>query len=428
MLKTSRAKQVVGEISVPGDKSISHRAVMFSSMAKGKTRIKGFLPGADCLSTIECFRKMGVVITQEGDHVVVEGNGLDGLQEPHEVLDVGNSGTTIRLMSGILAGRPMHTTLAGDESIAKRPMKRVVDPLRAMKAIIDGRQNGEYTPLSIRGGQLKSIEYHSKVASAQVKSAILLAGLQAEGTTTVYEPHVSRDHTERMLSSFGVKLEAFDGGVSIVGGQQMINPGEIKVPGDISSAAFILAAASIVPGSKVLIRDVGINPTRTGIMDVLTAMGAKVDVENERIWNGEPVADLRINYSILNGIEIGGEIIPRLIDEIPIIAVMATQAEGRTVIRDAEELKVKETNRIDVVVKELRKMGARIEPTEDGMIIEGPVKLTGADCISHGDHRIGMSMAIAGLVAVGETTIHGADAINVSFPGFEQLLTSLVKA
>lgn len=427
MLTTKRAKQIAGEVHVPGDKSISHRAVMFSSMANGTARIFGFLPGADCLSTISCFRQMGVSIQQSGDQVVVESLGLEGLTEPHEVLDVGNSGTTIRLMSGILAGRPFHSTLIGDESIARRPMKRVVQPLRQMEAKIDGRSNGEFTPLSIRGGRLNGIEYHSPVASAQVKSAIILAGLQADGVTTVYEPHLSRDHTERMLSSFGVELRSFDGGVSIAGGQGLTQQEEIHVPGDISSAAFLLAAAAIVPGSELLIRNVGINPTRTGILEVLQEMGAHLEILNERVAGGEPVADLYIKQAPLKGIEIGGSIIPRLIDEVPIIAVLATQAEGTTVIRDAEELKVKETNRIDVMVHELKKMGAGVEPTEDGMIIHGSSKLSGARCQSHGDHRIGMAMAIAGLVAEGETTIEQAEAIDVSFPGFESILTSIVK-
>lgn len=427
MLRTKSAKRVHGEIKVPGDKSISHRAVMFSSMAKGTARIYGFLPGADCLSTISCFRKMGVSIEQQGEEVVVESRGLDELVEPHEVLDVGNSGTTIRLMSGILAGRPFHSTMAGDESIARRPMKRVVNPLKQMGAKIDGRSGGEFTPLSIRGGELKGIEYHSPVASAQVKSAIILAGLQAEGLTTVYEPHLSRDHTERMLSSFGVELQSFEGGVSIQGGQSMQQQAEIHVPGDISSAAFMLAAAAILPGSELTIRGVGVNPTRTGIIDVLLEMGSDLKVENERIQNGEPVADLTIRYAPLKGIEIGGAIIPRLIDEIPIISVIASQAEGTTVIRDAEELKVKETNRIDVMVQELRKMGAQVEGTEDGMIVHGGSKLVGATCHSHGDHRIGMSMAIAGLVAEGETSVEEPEAINVSFPGFEQLLKKIVE-
>ncbi len=428
MLTTKNVKKVTGEITVPGDKSISHRAVMFSSMAKGTARIYGFLPGADCLSTISCFRKMGVSIEQQGNQVVVESKGLDALVEPHEVLDVGNSGTTIRLMSGILAGRPFHSTLVGDESIARRPMKRVVNPLKQMGAKIDGRSGGEFTPLSVRGGELKGIEFRSPVASAQVKSAIILAGLQAEGVTTVYEPHLSRDHTERMLSSFGIELESFEGGVSIRGGQTMVQQDEIHVPGDISSAAFMLAAAAILPGSELTIRGVGVNPTRTGIIDVLLEMGSDLKVENERIQNGEPVADLTIRYAPLRGIEIGGAIIPRLIDEIPIISVIASQAAGTTVIRDAEELKVKETNRIDVMVEELRKMGAQVEGTEDGMIIHGGASLVGAHCHSHGDHRIGMSMAIAGLVAEGQTTVEEAEAINVSFPGFEETLSKIVEA
>jgi len=427
MLTTTKAKQISGEITVPGDKSISHRAVMFGSMAKGKVSISGFLPGADCLGTISCFRQMGVSIEQEGDRVTVNSPGLEGLVEPHAVLDVGNSGTTIRLMAGILAGRPFHSTLIGDESIARRPMKRVIGPLRQLGARIDGRADGEFTPLSIRGGQLQGIEYHSPVASAQVKSAILLAGLQASGKTTVFEPHLSRDHTERMLTYFGIELQRFEGGVSIEGGQTLQQQEEIRVPGDISSAAFMLAAAAIVPNSRLLIKNVGINPTRTGILDVLKEMGATLEIQNVREESGEPVADLYIEYSQLKGIEISGSIIPRLIDEIPIIAVMATQAEGTTVIKDASELKVKETNRIDVTVAELQKMGAKVEPTEDGMIIHGLQSLKGATCHSHGDHRIGMSMAIAGLVAEGETSVEGADAIDVSFPGFEDLLSTIAE-
>jgi 3-phosphoshikimate 1-carboxyvinyltransferase len=425
MLTTAKVQQILGDVTVPGDKSISHRAVMFSAMAAGKTVIHGFLPGADCLSTISCFQKMGVQVNRQGDLVTVESRGLDGWREPGEVLDVGNSGTTIRLLSGLLAGRPFHSVLVGDESIARRPMKRVVSPLLEMGAQIDGRLNGEFTPLSIRGGNLKGITYHSPVASAQVKSAILLAGLQAEGVTTVHEPHLSRDHTERMLTAFGVHVQPFEGGVSILGGGQLTSQEEIRVPGDISSAAFLLAAAAMLPGSELLIRDVGINPTRTGILDALTEMGASIELQRERVWGGEPVADLFIRYSRLKGIHLGGALIPRLIDEIPILAVLATQAEGTTIISNAEELKVKETNRIDTMVKELRKMGAKIEPTEDGMIIEGPVQLTGATCESHGDHRIGMAMAIAGLVAEGQTSVKDAEAINVSFPGFQELLKQI---
>lgn len=411
-------KQVRGDIMVPGDKSISHRAVMFSALAEGTTTIEGFLPGADCLSTISCFRKLGITIEQEGDRVRVEGKGWYGLTEPSEILDIGNSGTTIRLMMGILSTQPFHSVLIGDESIARRPMKRVTGPLRRMGADIAGRNNGEYTPLSVRGGKLTGIEYRSPVSSAQVKSAVLLAGLAAEGETTVYEPEVSRDHTERMLRSFGVDVESFNGGVRVRGGQSLQSPGHIQVPGDISSAAFPLVAAVIIPGSHIVVRNVGVNPTRSGIIDVLREMGADLTLDNEREVNGEPVADIEVKYAPLKGIEIGGAIIPRLIDEIPVIAVLATQAEGTTVIKDAAELKVKETNRIDTIVAELSKMGARIEPTEDGMIVYGRTPLRGAVCDSHGDHRIGMAAAIAGLAASGETIIQNADSINVSFPGF----------
>ncbi|AMA73562.1 MULTISPECIES: 3-phosphoshikimate 1-carboxyvinyltransferase [Aneurinibacillus] len=418
MKKIQGVNSVRGEVTVPGDKSISHRAVMFSALAEGTTTIEGFLPGADCLSTISCFRKMGIDIEQEGEHVRITGKGWYGLTEPAEVLDVGNSGTTIRLMLGILATQPFHSVLVGDESIARRPMGRVTIPLRQMGADIAGRQNGGFTPLSIRGGNLKGIEYRSPVSSAQVKSAVLLAGLQAEGETVLYEPGLSRDHTERMLRSFGIEVQSFEGGVRVRGGQRLVSPGRIQVPGDISSAAFLLVAAAILPGSHLMIRNVGMNPTRTGIIDVLKEMGADLILYNVRETNGEPVADIEIKHAPLRGIEIGGAIIPRLIDEIPVISVLATQAEGVTVIRDAAELKVKETNRIDTVVAELGKLGADIEPTEDGMIIRGKTRLTGATCDSHGDHRIGMAAAVAALAASGETTIQNTESINVSFPGF----------
>ncbi|WP_047152614.1 3-phosphoshikimate 1-carboxyvinyltransferase [Aneurinibacillus tyrosinisolvens] len=416
---------IQGETAVPGDKSISHRAVMLSALAEGTTTINGFLAGADCLSTISCFRKLGISIEQDGERVVVDGKGWFGLKEPAEVLDTGNSGTTIRLMMGILSSQPFHTVLLGDESIARRPMKRVTVPLRQMKAKIDGREGGEYTPLSVRGGGLQAVEYHSPVSSAQVKSSVLLAGLQAEGTTVLYEPELSRDHTERMLRSFGVNIESFAGGVRVKGGQSLLSPGRIDVPGDISSAAFILAAAAIVPGSRILVKNVGVNPTRTGILDVLREMGARLVLHNEREVNGEPVADIELQYAPLTGIEIGGDVIPRLIDEVPIIAVLASQAQGQTVIRDAAELKVKETNRIDTVVGELTKMGASIEATEDGMVIRGRTPLHGAVCDSHGDHRIGMAMAVAGLIASEETVITNTESINVSFPGFFDVLQTI---
>jgi len=409
---------------VPGDKSISHRAVMFGALAEGTTTIEGFLPGADCLSTIDCFRRMGVKIEQAGDRVTVYGKGWYGLEEPSQHLDVGNSGTTIRLMAGILATQPFHAVMEGDESIAKRPMRRVIGPLRQMGAKIDGRKDGEYTPLSIRGGGLQGISYQSPVASAQVKSAILLAGLQAKGVTSVTEPQLSRDHTERMLQAFGVKVVRDGLTVSVEGGQTLTGRA-IRVPGDISSAAFLIAAVMMVPGSSLLIENVGVNPSRTGIIDVVRAMGGRIELQNERIVNEEPVADLLVTHSELRGIEIGGEIIPRLIDEIPVIAVMATRANGRTVIRDAEELRVKETDRIATVASQLSKFGASVTPTPDGLIVEGATQLTGAAIDSMGDHRIGMAMAIAGLAAEGETVIANDAAINVSFPGFADLLARI---
>ncbi|NEU31144.1 3-phosphoshikimate 1-carboxyvinyltransferase [bacterium LRH843] len=406
-----------GAIRVPGDKSISHRAVMLGAIAEGTTTVEGFLAGDDCLNTIKCFKSLGVSITQEDEHVKIEGKGWAGLTEPRDILDVGNSGTTIRLMMGILANRPFHTVLIGDDSIAQRPMGRVADPLREMGSLIDGRNGGQMTPLSIRGGNMKGFAYHSEVASAQVKSAILLAGLQSEGMTSVTEPALSRDHTERMLEAFGVEVKRDGLTVSIEGGQSL-KAQHITVPGDISSAAFFLVAAAIVPGSNVTLTGVGINPTRSGIIDVLKEMGASITISNERIAGGEPIADITIATSSLKGIEISGEIIPRLIDEIPVIAVLATQAEGTTVIRDAEELKVKETNRIDTVVSELKKLGATIEATEDGMIITGKSSLSGATVSSYGDHRIGMAMGIAGLIAEGKVEIERSEAISISYPNF----------
>ncbi|KHF40327.1 3-phosphoshikimate 1-carboxyvinyltransferase [Halalkalibacter okhensis] len=413
-----------GTIQVPGDKSISHRAVMFGAIAEGTTTVEGFLPGEDCLSTISCFRKLGVSIEQTEDKVTIEGKGWDGLTEPSEILDVGNSGTTTRLMLGILATRPFHSVIIGDDSIAKRPMARVTEPLRSMGSDIDGRQNGNYTPLSIRGGATKGIKFQSKVASAQVKSAILLAGLQSEGVTSVSEPALSRDHTERMLEAYGVEVKRDGLTVSVEGGQSL-KAQHIVVPGDISSAAFFLVAAAIVPNSNITIEGVGMNPTRSGIIDVLLNMGATMTIQNERVVGGEPIADITISTSALKGIEIGGDLIPRLIDEIPVIAVLATQAEGKTVIRDAEELKVKETNRIDTVVSELSKLGAKIQATDDGMIIEGPSSLKGTSVSSFGDHRIGMALAIAGLITDGDVQIGRSDAIAVSYPNFFEHIKQL---
>ncbi|WP_010284169.1 3-phosphoshikimate 1-carboxyvinyltransferase [Bacillus timonensis] len=416
-----------GSIDIPGDKSISHRSIMLGAIAQGKTVVNNFLPGDDCLSTISCFEKLGVKITQNKDHVEIEGAGFDGLREPIEILDTGNSGTTTRLMVGLLSGIPIHTCMIGDESIAKRPMKRVTEPLRQMGAKIDGREDGNFTPLSIRGGSLQGIDYVSPVASAQVKSSILLAGLNANGITSVTEPHKSRDHTERMLRAFGCEVEEAGLTVKVNGGQKLVGT-NIQVPGDISSAAFFLVAGAIVPNSRITLKNVGMNPTRTGIVDVLVKMGARLEIENERVENNEPIADLTIQTSELKGIEIDGDIIPRLIDEIPVIALLATQAEGKTVIKDASELKVKETNRIDTVVGELTKLGAKIEPTEDGMIISGEKKqLTGGHVHSHGDHRIGMMLAIAACIANAEVTLSDPESISVSYPTFFEHLDYLIE-
>ncbi|KIY22108.1 MULTISPECIES: 3-phosphoshikimate 1-carboxyvinyltransferase [Mesobacillus] len=417
-----------GEITVPGDKSISHRAVMFGSIAEGTTQIKNFLPGEDCLSTISCFQKLGVKIIRKDSEVIVSGNGIGGLKHPEETLYVGNSGTTIRLMLGILSGLPFESRLEGDESIAKRPMTRVTVPLSKMGARIDGRNNGEFTPLIVKGGKLTGITYPLPVASAQVKSSVLLAGLQAEGETVVVEPVRTRDHTERMIKQFGGKVERTGDSVRVLGGQSL-KAAHITVPGDISSAAFFMVAGAIVPGSDIVLRNVGLNPTRTGIIDVLITMGADIRIEPyEQEKAAEPAGDIRIQYSSLKATTIEGALIPRLIDEIPIIALLATQAEGKTVIKDAAELKVKETNRIDTVVKELKKLGVNIEATEDGMVIDGNQNLAGGTVSAHGDHRIGMMLSIAALLCEQEVVLERSDAVAISYPGFFDDLYNLVQA
>jgi 3-phosphoshikimate 1-carboxyvinyltransferase len=423
-LKTN-INNLKGEVIIPGDKSISHRSVMFGSIAHGITRVTNFLPGDDCLSTISCFRKLGVSIKEEDGQLEIAGKGFEGLTEPEEVLDVGNSGTTIRLLMGILAGRPFHSSLVGDESIAKRPMTRVTGPLSKMGAAIDGRKNGAFTPISIRGGNLNQFHYELPVASAQVKSALILAGLQAEGVTTIVEPADTRDHTERMIRQFGGKIDKKGRVITVTGGQRL-TAADVHVPGDISSAAFFLVAGAIVPNSNITLKNVGLNPTRTGIIEVLKNMGADLEISGNEDSSFEPSGDLAINTSTLKGTVVEGELIPKLIDEIPIIALMATQAEGTTIIKDAEELKVKETNRIDTVVNELKKLGASIEATEDGMIIHGKSKLHGGIVSSHGDHRIGMMLAIAALISDGEVILEKPEAISVSYPTFFNHLDKLM--
>ena len=433
-LKISQARGLRGVFSVPGDKSISHRAVMLGAVASGETVVSNFLASADCLATIDCFRQMGIEIqnskvkSQNNGSVIIKGKGLKGLRAPKKRLDVGNSGTTIRLISGILAGQDFEVKITGDESIEKRPMGRIAKPLRLMGASIEGtlRNNEVFAPLKIIGGNLRPIEYELPVASAQVKSAVLLAGLFADGKTCVIEKIPSRDHTERLLEHFGANFERVGERASIVGNCEF-NGAEIDIPGDISSAAFFLAAATLVPNSELRIMNVGMNATRTGIIDVLHRMGARLDIPREIILSGEPRADITAKSCGLRSVRLDGEIIPRIIDEIPVIAVAATQAEGVTEIRGAKELRIKESDRIRTVASELRKLGAEVEELEDGLRIAGPQKLKGAVVQSWGDHRIAMSLSIAGLVAEGETVIENTECIETSFPGFEVLLKSLVR-
>ncbi|MBE5992157.1 MAG: 3-phosphoshikimate 1-carboxyvinyltransferase [Paenibacillaceae bacterium] len=416
-MKFTKASPLRGELSIPGDKSISHRSIMFGSLAMGTTEITNFLQGADCLSTIACFEKMGIGIENNGDSVIVHGNGLFGLKKPDTILDCGNSGTTTRLISGILAAQDFDVTLTGDESIKKRPMKRIMDPLSHMGADIRSLEGNGCAPLVITGKKLYGIHYTSKVASAQVKSAILLAGLYADGETKVTEPYVSRNHSEIMLKYFGADVSA-EGTTATIRPAKELYGNRIVVPGDISSAAFFIAAGLLVPGSEILLKHVGINPTRDGILSVCRDMGADITLLNKNTDSGEPTADILVKSSTLHGTEIGGSIIPTLIDELPVIAAMACFAEGETVIRDAGELKVKESNRIEVMVRNLSAMGADVTETEDGMIIRGGRTLHGAVIDSKLDHRIAMTFAVAGLCAEGETEIKGAECVNISYPGF----------
>ena len=418
----SPIKFLRGKVSVPGDKSISHRSIMFGSLAEGTTRVSGFLMGEDNLSTWKAFESMGVTIAQTGtDALEINGVGLDGLKEPGDVLDCGNSGTTMRLMSGLLAGQDFFSVLTGDKYLRKRPMKRVVTPLAAMGAQIWGRDGGERAPLAIQGGALTPTTYASPVSSAQVKSAVLLAGLSIDGETTVNEPHLSRDHSERMLSCFGAEVRPFEGGVSLTGRPKLLAQ-EVVVPGDVSSAAFFMVAGLITPGAELLIRNVGINPTRSGIIDILVAMGGQMEMLDIREQSGEPVADILVRHSQLKGIEISGDMVPRAIDEFPVISVAAALAEGTTTIRDAEELRVKETDRIDAMVSELGKLGGLVEGRPDGMVITGVEQLNGGTVTSHGDHRIAMSLAVAALSARESVTIEDAACTETSFPGFWDLL------
>ena len=423
-----KAASLKGEITVPGDKSISHRAVMFGALAKGTTEIEGFLEGADCLSTISCFQKMGTQIQRDGSHLLVTGQGLHGLSAPTETLDVGNSGTTTRLISGILAGQHFSSRITGDASIQKRPMGRIMTPLLEMGADIRSEQGNDCAPLLIfpaRDG-LHGISYQSPVASAQVKSCILLAGLYADGITSVTEPTLSRDHTERMLKSFGADLSTEGTTVTIQPQTKDLYAQKILVPGDISSAAYFIAAALLIPNSELLIQNVNINPTRAGILSAAKVFGAQIRYENQRMVSNEEVSDLYITTSSLHGATIGGDLIPTLIDEIPIIAVMAACADGTTTIKDARELRVKESDRITSVTKNLSAMGCDITATEDGMIIHGGKPLHGTKIKTFADHRIAMAFAIAGCVADGETSFDQADAVSISYPDFFDTIDTII--
>lgn len=416
-MEFTRASRLKGEITVPGDKSISHRAVMFGSIADGVTEIHNFLQGADCLSTIACFEKMGIDIENKGGTVLVHGRGLRGLKAPLQVLDCGNSGTTTRLISGILCAQDFTVTLTGDESIQKRPMKRIMEPLSMMGADITSINGSGCAPLLIKGCPVHGIAYRSKVASAQVKSAILLAGLYADSPTSVTEPYVSRNHSELMLGLFGAHVSA-EGTTAVIRPASELHGTKVIVPGDISSAAYFIAGGLMVPGSEVLIRNVGINPTRDGIIRVCQDMGADIQLLNISSGAGEPTADILVRHGNLHGTVIKGALIPTLIDELPVIAAMACLAKGETVIRDAAELKVKESNRISVMVQGLKSMGADVTETEDGMIIRGGVPLHGAVIHSRKDHRIAMTFAVAALCADGVTEIRDAECVNISYPDF----------
>src|SRR6056297_1083117 len=414
-----------GEIRVPGDKSISHRSVILGSISEGKTQVKNFLMGEDCLDTIKCFRKLGVKIEIKEREVLIHGVGINGLKKPDGPLYAGNSGTTIRLLTGLLSGQSFETTILGDDSLSKRPMERITKPLSLMGADLNCNEN-KYPPIVIKPvDKLNGIKYKQSKASAQVKSSIMLAGLYTDDDILINQPEISRDHTEIMMKYFGVDIKVDGKKIYMNGKKEKLKSRNIFVPGDISSAAFYIIAALIIKDSHIVIKDVGINPTRTGIIDVMVEMGANIKVSNKRLVNEEELGDIEIKYSKLKSIEIGGDIIPRIIDEIPIIALAANFAEGKTVIKNAEELKVKETNRIDAVCCELNKMGADIIPSEDGMIINGGKNLIGYSVSSRGDHRIAMMLAVAGYMAEGKTYIDSFDSVNVSNPNFIGIFNSL---
>jgi 3-phosphoshikimate 1-carboxyvinyltransferase len=425
-IRVRPARRLSGRVAVPGDKSISHRAALFGALASGRTEITGFLEGEDCLATLKAVRALGAEVTRKGPgHYLVDGAGVNGLSEPDNVIDCGNSGTSARLLVGVLAGQPFWTVLTGDDSLRSRPMDRVAEPLRRMGATVVGRREGSRLPLAVRGARpLTALTYASPVASAQVKTALLLAGLWADGPVTVREPSQSRDHTERMLGGFGARLTVGPEGITLTPGAPLSGQ-PVAVPGDISSAAFFLVAAAAAPDADVTVTQVGTNPTRTGVLEALGAMGAQIESVTGSQAAAEPVADLVVRGGALRGTEIGGALVPRLIDEVPILAVAACLAEGPTEIRDAAELRVKESDRIRAVASELGRLGARITERPDGLRIEGGARLRGAVVQSGGDHRMAMALVVAGLLADGETVVEDTECIATSFPGFLNAVNDL---
>ncbi len=423
-IRLSKLHQLNGELTVPGDKSISHRTAMFAAIADGISTIKNYSSAIDCQSTLDCMRQLGTTIRREGQDIHVHGKGLRTLSEPDDILNCGNSGTTMRLLCGLLAGQNFSTVLTGDASLRRRPMDRIIKPLVNNGAEILGRQSNRLAPLFIRGKSLSDVIYELPVASSQVKSAVLLAGLYAAGSVQVTEPVASRDHTERMLAFCGVDIRR-DGNIISLEKNRKLSARDFQIPGDISSAAFLIAMGLLVPGSHLRLKDVGINPTRTGLLTVLKNMGADLRIENERSVSNEPVGDILVQNAELRAVEIGGTLIPKLIDELPLIAVIATQAQGKTVVKDALELRIKESDRISAIVGELKKMGASIEETKDGFVVEGPTPLHSAVCNSYDDHRIAMALSVAAWIADGESTIKDADCVGISFPEFYNMVRNL---
>lgn len=433
------AAQLRGRVGVPGDKSISHRALLLATIAEGRSRVDGFLPSADCQATLRAIRALGIEVERSGPTTLtVHGQGLRGLSEPPDLLDCSRSGTTMRLLAGILAGQSFLSILSGDVQLRRRPMGRITEPLRSMGATVLGRDGGRLPPLVLRGGVLEGMDYTLPVASAQVKSALLLAGLYARGSVTLQVPGPARDHTERMMAAMGAQLHSDDWRPEAGGQRVHLEPGhslkaqDVRIPGDFSSAAFLIVAAALVPGSEITILGVGVNPTRTGLLDILRAMGADLTLQDQRAESGEPVADITVRHSELHGVEVGGPLVVRAIDEFPILAVAASQARGETLVRDAAELRVKETDRIATTVQELRRLGADLEGRPDGFLVRGPTPLQSpgqgeraASATSHGDHRLAMALAVAGLLANGRVTVDNVDCIDDSFPGFQEVLTSL---